>query len=176
MTSHLLDDYDYERFGSDVTFWPGRVSAFGRRPLYFHITNQTSAGDSAEFPVATDVVLKDLRVIQWYADGSCREVVLLDGDGCPESDLSTRTVFLESADNPPPHPFPLEAVSIGGRIEPTLLEVRTAHNAPVRLVRVRAEFLIDIVEPVPGTYLTITVSDREGNRYSIGTFGVLEGD
>jgi len=142
--------------------------------LYYHLTNQTAAGESALFPVATDAVLKDLRIVQWHTDGSCRSVDLVDGDGLRSRTLDTHSVFLESVDNPPPHPFPLEAVCVFGRIEPTVLEVREAVDGPSRIVRVRGDFLIDIVDPDPGAFLTISVTDREGNRYPIGTFGILE--
>jgi len=148
----------------------GRVT----RQLYYHLTNQTAAGESALFPVATDAVLKDLRIVQWHTDGSCRSVDLVDGDGHRCRTLDTQSVFLESLDNPPPHPFPLEAVCVFGRIEPTVLEVRESVDGPSRIVRVRGDFLIDIVAPDPGAFLTISISDREGNRYPVGTFGILE--
>jgi len=154
---------------------PGRNHGAGvTRQFYYHLTNQTAAGESALFPVATDAVLKDLRIVQWHTDGSCRSVDLVDGDGLRCRTLDTGTVFLESVDNPPPHPFALEAVCVFGRIEPTVLEVRDSIEGPGRIVRVRGEFLIDIVDPNPGAFLTISVSDREGNRYAVGTIGILE--
>ena len=170
----MAADIKSEFHFGNVTVPHGGHSHGVTQQLYYHVTNQTAAGESPDFPVVTDVVFKDLRVIQWHTDGSCREISLVDGDGVRSRVLDTRTVFLESTDTPLPHPFPLEAVCLFGRIEPTVIEIRESLDGPSRIVRIRADFLIDVVDPGPGVYLTISVGDREGGRYPIGTFGMLE--
>jgi hypothetical protein len=172
MTADILDGSLFEDFDAQ-----GDVDISLANPashtFYYHITNQTAAGGSAEFPVTTAVVLKDLRIVQWYADGSCREVPLFDGDGMRTTKLAPAMVFLESIDNPPPHPLLLEAVCVAGRIEPSVLEIQSTPSDAVHVVRVKNEFLIDVVDPHSGAYFVISVSDRQGNRYPVGTFGIL---
>ncbi|MGO8674098.1 MAG: hypothetical protein ACLQVD_22395 [Capsulimonadaceae bacterium] len=138
----------------------------------YHLTNQTNAGDSAEYPVITDATLSDLKVIQWFADGTFREIGLIDIDGTPLDVLESGTVYLESVQNAPQYPWPIEAVTVSGAIHPATLEVRHNETEPARVVRVAPRFWIDIVDPAPGHFIALTVGDREGNRYTVGTFGI----
>jgi hypothetical protein len=163
MTFSSLDDPEFRCVGLD---WPPP------RQYYYLITNQTGLGGSAEYPVITEATLYDLRVTHWFADGSFRQIPLRDIDGLPVDALDSHAVYLEGRDSHPLHPLPPEAVTIAGRITPPVLEVQKSALDAVRIVRAAREFSLDVSDPVPGTFMALTICDRDGGRYTVGTFGI----
>jgi hypothetical protein len=163
MTATSLDDLELRSDGLD---WPAP------RQYYYLITNQTAAGGTAEFPVITDATLYDLSVTHWFADGTFRQIPLRDIDGMLVDRLDSHMVYLEGRDAAPLHPLPPEAVTIAGRITPPILEVQKSPLDAVRIIRAAREFSIDVSDPIPGTFIAVTISDREGSRYTVGTFGI----
>jgi hypothetical protein len=163
MTADLLDYSEFVAFEFECPLV---------EQLYYHLTNQTSAGESPEFPVVTDAILCDLQVMQFYADGSCSAIPLYDMDGIQLDELDCRTVYLDSLDTPSVMIEPITRIVLSGTIEPTILEVQTECNGPVRIVRVKPDFKVEISRPGPGEFTTICATDRDGNDYPIGTFGI----
>jgi hypothetical protein len=156
----------------DLEYCSGELLGKARPLYYYEITNQTAAGGTAEYPVVTDATFYDLRVTHWFADGTFRRVLLRDVDGLCVDVLDNHTLYLEGRDTTPPHPFPPEYVTIAGRLSPAILQIQKSPHDAIQLIRSVEEFSLEIFDPISGTFAALTISDREGNRYAVGTFGI----
>ena len=137
----------------------------------YEVVNLTAYGADTGFPVTTDATLCDLRITHKYPGGRSIEVPLYDGNGVRQIDLDSASLYLRSDDILVPARGERVELSVRGKIRPTTLGVSTSH-ARKSSVHVCTDFSLESIV-LPGMYEALCAVDDEGNRYPVGTIGLI---
>jgi hypothetical protein len=141
----------------------------------YEIVSLAPYGEGAGFPVTTDATLWDLRISHRYQSGATVEVPLYDVSGVRQIDLDSAAAFLRTDDFGLPQGRELVEVTVTGKIRLTTLDVSTGDKGHNAHLRPYLGFTLESIV-VPGLYEILTVTDDRGQRYPIGTFGMLLGN
>lgn len=138
----------------------------------YELTNLTAAGGSVEYPIASEVTFRDVRVRHALTDGTSREVPLFDFNGVRQVNLACNGVFLHSDAIAGQEWKRLASIRISGVIQPGCLVIKESERSPAISVCVFPEFVFETNQPLPHLYEALYVTDKSGKRYAIGTIGI----
>jgi hypothetical protein len=146
--------------------------------FYFHVTNQTNAGGSFEFPVANSLDFINLRLVAKFEDGVMLPIALRDEDGVARESLDPDALYLDSPPLPAVDPDhgAMVAVTLTGCLSQPTLKLQWFNQGISAVVNVSPSFSSPLVCPDSRPSRIIRVFDNEGMFYSVGTPGVVSAE